>query len=149
MDPLTAFSLTCGVIQVVDFSTKIVVRCRQLYKDGVTSENKEIESMAKHLTALATGLKLPTTLQIPESAPHLYHDDKELLKLAKQCSETAMELISELQKLAIASPQRKRDAFRKAIKVIWKKDTIENIQRSLEWYRRTLDTRILINLRFV
>lgn len=30
MDPLTAFSLACGVIQVVDLSTKIVVKCREL-----------------------------------------------------------------------------------------------------------------------
>ena len=149
MDPLTAFSLTCGVIQVVDFSTKIVVKCRQIYKDGATSENKEIESMAGHLTSLATDLKLPSAIQNPGSANQLYHDDQELLKLAEQCSETATELMNELQKLSLQRQQRKRDAFRKAVKVVWKKDAIENIQKSLECYRRTLDTRILISLRSV
>lgn len=145
MDPLTAFSLTCGVIQVVDFSTKVVVKCRQIYKDGVTSENKETEFMARHLTDLATDLKLRDTM----SAHQLCHDDQELLGLAERCSETATELKKELQKLSISGRQRKRDAVRKAIKVAWKKDAIENIQNSLEQYRRTLDTRILINLRFV
>ena len=149
MDPLTAFSLTCGVIQVVDFSTKIVVRCRQIYKDGATSENKEIESMAEHLTDLATYLKLPSILQNPGSANQLYHDEQELLKLAEQCSKTATELLNELQRLSIQGRQRKRDAFRMAVKVAWKKDAIENIQKHLEWYRRTLDTRILISLRSV
>ena len=149
MDPLTAFSLTCGVIQVVDFSTKIVVKCRQIYKDGATSENKEIESMAAHLADLATELKLPDTIQSPEFANQQYHDDQELLKLAEQCSETATELINELQKLSIQGRQRKRDAFRMAVKVVWKKDATENIQKRLEWYRRTLDTRILISLRSV
>ena len=149
MDPLTAFSLTCGVIQVVDFSTKVAVKCRQIYKDGATSENKKTESMARHLTDLAAHLKLPNISQSLGSAPQLYHDDQELLKLAKQCSETATELIDELQKLSVPDRQRKRDAFRKAMKVVWKKDAIQNIQSSLEQYRRTLDTRILINLRFV
>ena len=149
MDPLTAFSLTCGVIQVVDFSTKIVVRCRQIYKDGATSENKEIESMAEHLTDLATDLKLPSVIQNLGCANQLYHDEQELLKLAEQCSKTATELINELQRLSIQGRQRKRDAFRMAVKAVWKKDAIENIQKHLEWYRRTLDTRILISLRSV
>lgn len=149
MDPLTAFSLTCGVIQVVDFSSKIVVKCRQIYKDGATSENKETELMARHLKDLATGLKLPDTSRNSLSAPQFYHNDQELLGLAERCSETATELIVELQKLSIAGPQRKRDAVLKAIKVVWKKDAVEKIQNSLEQYRRTLDTQILIDLRFV
>ena len=149
MDPLTAFSLTCGVIQVVDFSTKIVVRCRQIYKDGATPENKEIKSMAEHLTDLATDLKLPSILQNPGSANQLYHDDQELLRLAEQCSMTATELTDEVQKLSIQGRQRKRDAFRMAVKVVWKNDATENIQKRLERYRQTLDTRILISLRSV
>ena len=149
MDPLTAFSLACGVIQVVDFSTKIVVKCRQIYKDGASSEYNEIESMTRSLTDLTTDLRLPSTIQSPGSAPQLYHDDQELLKLAQQCSETATELINELKKLSIQGRHRKRDAFRKAVKGAWKHSAIEAIQKRLEHYRRTLDTRILINLRFV
>lgn len=149
MDPLTAFSLACGVIQVVDFSTKIVVKCRQIYKDGATSENKEIESMADHLTGLATELKLPSVTVNPGSADQLYHDDQELLELAGQCSETATELVNEIQRLSIQGRQRKRDALRMTAKAVWKKDAIKSIQKRLEWYRGTLDTRILINLRSV
>lgn len=60
MDPLTAFSLACGVIQVVDFSMKLLSKSREIYKSGSLAENKEIESMAKHLTNLRTGLNVPT-----------------------------------------------------------------------------------------
>lgn len=149
MDPLSAFSLACGVIQVVDFSTKIVVKCREMYKDGALSENKEIESMAKHLTKLSTDLKLASAVPNPGPMPQLYYDNQDLLKLAQQCSGTATELIGELQKLSIQGPHRKRDVVRKAVKAVRKKSTIEDIQRRLEQYRRTLDTRILVNLRFV
>lgn len=51
MDPLTAFSLACGVIQIVDFGTKVVQQCRELYKDGSLSEYVDVEEMAKHLTS--------------------------------------------------------------------------------------------------
>ena len=149
MDPLTAFSLACGVIQVVDFSTKIIGKYRELRKSGASSEYKEMESMAYHLTDLATKLKLPSTTQSPRSAPQLYHDDLELQKLAQQCSQTATRLTDELQKLSIQGQGRKRDAFLKSIKIIWRSSAIEDIQRSLEQCRRTLDTRVLINLRFV
>ena len=150
MDPLTAFSVACGVIQVVDFSTKVVVKCRDIYKTGASSENKEIESMTKHLTDLFTDLGNSTSaVPNPGPMPWLYHDDQDLRKLAQQCSETAKELIAEIRKLSIEGQPRKRDVLRMTVKVIGKKSAIEGIERRLEQYRRTLDTRILINLRFV
>lgn len=149
MDGLAAFNLASSVIQVIDFSTKIVVKCHELYKYGASTENKEIESMAKHLTELATDLELPNTIQSPRSAPQLYRDDEELVKLGQQCSETAAELLGEVQKLSIQGRRRKRDAFRKAVKGIRKQSAIGDIQRRLGQYRMTLNTRILVNLRFV
>lgn len=149
MDPLNAFGLACGVIQVVDYSTKVVVKCREIYKNGASSENKELESMANYLTDLSADLKLPSAVPSPASMSQLYHDDEGLLQLAQQCSGTATELINELQKLSVQSRPKKRVAFRKAIKMVRKKDAIEDIQRRLEQYRRTLDTRTLISLRCV
>ena len=148
MDPLSAFGLACNVIQVVDFSTKVLVRCHELCKNGVSSEFREIESMVKNLIDLSTELKPSSGVLNPKSISQLYHDDQDLRKLAQQCSETATELIAELQKLSIKSRRRKWDVVRKTVKVFWKKSTIEDTQRRLEQYRRTLDTRVLINLRY-
>lgn len=149
MDPLTAFVLACGVIQVVDFSTKIVVKCREIYKDGASSENKEIESLAKHLIDVYMELDAANAVVKPGPTLQLHRDDQDLQNLAQQCSETAKELIAQLQKLKVQGQPRKRDVLRKTVKVVWKKSAIEDIERRLEHYRRTLDTRILINLRFV
>lgn len=149
MDPLTAFVLACGVIQVVDFSTKVVVKCREIYKDGASSENKEIESLAKHLIDVYMELDAANAVVKPGPTLQLHRDDQDLQNLAQQCSETAKELIAQLQKLKVQGQPRKRDVLRKTVKVVWKKSAIEDIERRLEHYRRTLDTRILINLRFV
>ena len=72
MDPLSAFSVACGVIQVVDFSTKVVVKCRELCKNGTLSENKEIESLAQHLTDLSTGLHVASGVPNAGPMPQLY-----------------------------------------------------------------------------
>ena len=149
MDPLTALSLACNVIQVIDFSATIVTKCKELYKDGASAKTKDIESMAKYLANVSTDLKLPETSPSAESAQQGCQEDEKLLKLAQQCSETADELRCELQKLAIQGTHRKRDAVLKAVKETWNGTIIESIENRLEQHRKTLNTLILIDLRYV
>ena len=149
MDPLTALSLACNVIQVIDFSAKIVTNCKELYENGASAKNKEIEFMAKYLASVSTDLKLPETSPSAESAQQVCQEDEKLQKLAQRCSETANELICELQKLAIQGTHRKRDAILTAVKGTWNKTVIEGIENRLEQHRKTLDTLILIDLRYV
>jgi len=138
VDPLTAFSLACGIIQVVDFSTKAVKKCRELYKDGSLSENEDVEEMATHLTGLRTRLILPSQ-----------SNEDELLDLGEKCSDTAQALIVELQTLKVNGPYKKRQVIRKSIKALWKKGAIDESQKRLDDYRKLLDSRVLIDLRCV
>ena len=149
MDPLTALSLACNVIQVIDFSAKIVTKCKELYIDGASAKNKEIESMAKYLANISTDLRIPETFRSADSAQQECQEDEKILELAQQYSETANELICELQKLAIKGTRRKRDAVLKAVKETWNKTIIEGIEHRLEQHRKTLNTLILIDLRYV
>jgi hypothetical protein len=89
MDPVSAFSLACGVIQVVDFSTRVIASFRELYKNGSLAGNEEIEDMALRLEFLRTNLELPTSI----SDQNLRIDDKNLLQLADDCSEIARDVI--------------------------------------------------------
>ena len=49
MDPLTAFSLAAGVIQVLDCSFKVVKICRELVKDGSLAPHRNTEELADAL----------------------------------------------------------------------------------------------------
>ncbi len=138
MDPFTAFSLVCGIVQLVDFSTEVVEKCRELYKDGASSENKDLEKMATQLTGLCTNLDLTTQ-----------EDTEELLHLGSKCSQTAQELVTALQKLKVGGPQRKRQVVGKAFKAIGMKSALNDIQKRLGGYQKLLDSRILVDLRFV
>ena len=138
MESLAAFTLACGVIQVVDFSTKVAKKCHELYKDGVTSENRDIEEMAKHLTDLCNNLGLKDQGGV---------DD--ILDLGLKCSSTAQTLIEELEKLKVNGPHRKWQAVRTALETRSKRKVIDNIQKQLENYQKLLDSTILVDLRFV
>ncbi len=138
MDPFATFSLVCGVIQIVDFSIKAVKQCQEIHKNGSLSENEQIEDMARHLTDLRTKLDL---------GDQSSGDD--VLDLGSKCSSTAQDLVAELGKLKVKGAHGKIQGVKKMFQSVWRRKEIDAIQKRLDEYRRVLDTRILIDLRFV
>lgn len=49
MDPVTAFSLAAGVIQVIDLSSKALSKCREIHKDGSLAQNRATEEITEYL----------------------------------------------------------------------------------------------------
>lgn len=147
MDPLTAFSLVCGVIQVVDFSIKTLSKCKEVYREGSLSQYQELEDLTKHLVDVREKLELPAANKsIERSAAS---DEQSLLEVADQCSETADRLVEQLHSLKIEAPRKRRQAILKTVKVLWEKHRIQDIQKRLDDHRNVLNTEILINLRYV
>lgn len=149
MDPATAYSLACNIIQVVDFSIKVASTCRELYKNGTVAENKEMELMAGHLDGLRSSLLSSSVVQCSSTSQQLHDDEKKLEELATKCSQTATELVAELQSLKVEGPHKRRQAITKTIKGFRGSRKIESIQAKLKQYQEVLNTRILICLRFV
>lgn len=151
MDPLSAFSLTCNIIQVVDFSSKAWSICKELYDRGTFSEYQDLEETTKHLIDLQGSLALSgrNAPSSPGSAQVLSQQDALLMKVAKQCSETAEQLVKKLQKFSVTGPHhKKRQALTKTFKALWKGSDIQRLQRQLKAHQKALDTRILIDLRY-
>ena len=138
MDPITTFSLVCGVVQIVDTSMEVAKKCRELYKHGASSEDREIEIMASRLTDLYGNLDLRA-----QDTPGGIQD------LCSNCANTAQQLCTEVQKLKVYGPHRKREAVVKTVKAVWKKSAIEDIQEKLDGYQKVLDSNILVDLRCV
>ena len=155
MDPLSAFSLTCNIIQVVDFGAKALAMCKEIYDRGALSKYQDLDETAKHLIDLQRGLGLAggggsNTPSSFGSAQILPQQDDLLMKVAKQCSETAEQLVKKLRELSVAGRhQKKRQAISKAFKAIWRGGDIKQLQRQLDMHQKALDTRILIDLRYI
>lgn len=147
LDPVSALSLACNIIQIVDFSIKAAAKFRELCKDGVSSENHELEDMAARLKGFQANL-IAINPATGESKA-LFGDERDLQALAEECCKTADDLTAELGTLKTSGPHKKRQAALTFFRSMRRRSVVEGIQRRLDGYRKVLDTRILINLRFV
>ncbi|KAL6713687.1 hypothetical protein ACLMJK_009152 [Lecanora helva] len=148
MEPVAAFALACGVIQVVDFGLKTLSRSRELYKIGSLAENDDAEQFARYHTKLREQLEALAKNPHPQTDNPAFHDEGVLLRLANECSKTADSLTAELESLKIQqSSHRKHHALVKSIKSRLKKGSIDSLQRKLEHYQKMIDTQIIVSLR--
>ena len=94
MDPLSAFSLACAVLQMVDFSYKLISATKSLYQKGSLEENDDLET---HLSALRSALNSKRGLNCASY---------QLVELAGECNVTAQELLGELDNLEVSNSLR-------------------------------------------
>jgi hypothetical protein len=57
MEALAAFGLAASILQVVDFSTKVLDAGNQIFHGGSTQRNSELELVAADLKLINTQLK--------------------------------------------------------------------------------------------
>ena len=148
LDPLSALGLASNVIQVIDFSWKLVDRGNALYKssDGASIENREVEMIADDLSRLAN--RLHTSLTETEKSAMLTAGEESLRDLSKKCEVVARELITALDRLKVKKKHRRCESFRKALITVWGREEIENIASRLSALRAQLDTHVLLSLRY-
>ncbi|KAL8916061.1 MAG: hypothetical protein Q9208_008715 [Pyrenodesmia sp. 3 TL-2023] len=128
MDPVTAFSLAAGILQVVDVSSRALAHCRELCRDGSLAEHRDTIEVTDALVAT------PRT-----------QDDIEIVTLSSKCTKVAEDLLAELRKLGLEQSGL-RHAITKTVRVMRRKAFLAEKQGLLEKYRRVLETRIFIRL---
>lgn len=135
MDPLTAVGLAGNIITFVDLSTKVLSKAKQLYgsASGATSENDELESLTKNLKDLAD-----RTRRKPSNMPRSSHFPPNIIRetvldnLSQQCIQVADELLETLESVKVKGDGRIPKSAIQAVKMVWKQDNIDAIQRRLD-----------------
>ncbi|VUC25231.1 unnamed protein product [Clonostachys rosea] len=106
MDALNTLQVAGGVIQFLDFGSKLLSNTRKLYRsaDGVLSENVDLEVITTDLATILLSLerKLPDYRAIKADCSQS-EDEKALDELCIRCVAIAEELIAHLNRLKIAS----------------------------------------------
>lgn len=151
MDPLTAFSLACGVIQVVDFGLQTVSTARVLYKDGSIKNHAQLENLSNDFVTATAKLQKSLGDTGSGSAFSIDPDDQILYDLSTRCNATAKKLLHELDQLSVTADGGRRilQVSKKTLAAIWKAGKIKDLGLTLESYRKALDTQVLISLRSV
>lgn len=149
MDPLTAFALAPSVIQVVDFGLRAVTTANELIKNGSTEKNDQLGNISREIVGASASLQ--KSMRAANAPTCLDADDQALYDLSKKCLDTAEQLNAELDKLTVTDIGARKilQATKKTLAGSWKAGKHKDLKTLLESYRKTLDTRILLALRYV
>ncbi|KAL8877344.1 MAG: hypothetical protein Q9198_004623 [Flavoplaca austrocitrina] len=142
IDPVSAFSLAAGVLQVVDVSLRAISACREIHKDGSLAQHRDSQEITQQLLETTHLLE---NCQINVSASAAKHSN-DVVDVSKKCSETAKEILTELNKLQRDPKGGFRDSVAKGLRSLRKKQFLMETQAKLDSYREILNTRILSKL---
>lgn len=137
MDPLTAIGLAGNVVQFVDFCGKLVSKSVEIYRsrEGVLREIIDIETATKDLAQLNDQNSIVTA-------------DEALERLCKSCIAVADELLQALGKVKVNGSPQKWLSFRKALRSVWSKEQIRELEQRLAILRDQLNLRLTADLRY-
>lgn len=156
LDPFSALSLASNIVQFVHFSSSIISETQEIYRSaaGVSAEKFELKVVAENLSELSDRLSTPylsisTQTRIPLHACGATETkEAPIYRIASSCKSIANELLSTVEELEVANgPPRKWRSFRQALKAVWKKDKISELQSRLDQLRNQMTIYIVSRIR--
>ncbi|OQV04008.1 NACHT domain-containing protein [Cladophialophora immunda] len=143
MDPITALSLACNVIQLVECSIETVQVCKELYHNGSIDEHNRIEKYTADITATNKDLQAALGTGAPASRP------LKIERAAQDALATANELRIILNRLKLSKSQgirRLGGAFKSTLKTLISSGKIKALQEKLEKQDAALRSSLLKDL---
>lgn len=146
MDPITGIGLAACVVQLVTFGIQTVKTCQQVYDKGSVSELTNLDDTSGHLARLSNSLQ--QSLQgSSKGFQALSGDEKDLVDLGRKCQDCADKLQQKLRKLQTERRASVLVAVKQGVRTIWRRNSIDKIQKELLAYQSTLETSLLNRLR--
>jgi hypothetical protein len=142
MDPLSAFSLAVNIIQIVDFSSKLVMATAE--RELV--EHSELKSITEHLPKQLNELDI--VLKAKEPQKNLLEYEKNLMQLGQECNGVAAELLAALEKVRVQGTYKRWNSCRQALLTIWHRDNIDTLEKRLKRFREQMVINTLSTLRY-
>ena len=138
MEPISALSLACNVLQLVEQAIEAARACKQIYDRGSLEQNDNLEQLAE---AVATANKdLTHELTRKHSVRNV-----RVTQLAREATETALELQKVLNNIKFAKGPGNgvSRAFKQTIRSLIKRGTIERIETRLKNQEKALRSRLI------
>ncbi|KAF2463570.1 uncharacterized protein BDR25DRAFT_362751 [Lindgomyces ingoldianus] len=130
MEALVAIGLVSNIVQIIDFSSKLLSNYRELYRSsvGAFAANVDIEAAATRLVLLNNRIEDSTTTT----------SDDALKRLCESCSSTADELLAALDTVKAEGRKDKWESIGKALRSVWAKEQIAALEERLAISKLTL-----------
>jgi urease accessory protein UreF len=141
METLAIIGIVGNIVQFVDFTGKLISKSTELYRssEGALAENIDTKTATNHLVLLNSKLQNAATTA----------GDSALESLCKSCGTAADELLAALDKVKVKGKQDKWKSIRKALRSVWSKEEIEELERRLARLKEELNLHVVVGLRCV
>jgi len=147
LEPLAALGLACNVFQIVSFAREVY----QVSKTVLETGDVPPPALATTLEDLAKVFRDVESTTTASNA-NLTSRDRELVKIAKECSEAAAALKQKLDKTPV-TPTNGRGRWSEswvAVKAVAgassRKKKLEKLEQLVETHQKALETRLLANI---
>jgi hypothetical protein len=143
-EAVAAFNLAAGVLQFIDFGSRVMSNFWTFYKSNRHgTKEPDLQVINNDLRRVLENLQVP--------ADDTAQSDVGLLQLAQDCQKVALDLETLLQSLfkAEAGNSGKREALKAAFRLVWKDDQVRYLQERLDQFRHQLIVHLLASIRWV
>jgi len=146
MESLAALGVASNIIQIVDFSSRIISRGHELYRsaDGQAAGHVVLESAANNLLALLGGLERSKVHRSPEE---LTVADLQLVALQTKTETAVNKLRQYLQDVQVTGGNRSVKSIQQALKSLSTDKEISRLANELDNIRKQVDTVLLVSMR--
>ncbi|CZR66945.1 uncharacterized protein PAC_16845 [Phialocephala subalpina] len=156
MDPLIALSLAGTIVQFVDFGSKLISDCCQLYKSshGTLDVNEQLGLTTADLQSVVSKLRgssnlVPDEHHQEDAEVHTCQEDS-FQQICDEAAQIAEELLNRLDRLKVKEGEYRRwKCLKAAVKSAWSKDEIVRLTRRLSIFKDSLNGRLLLSIRSV
>ena len=150
MAELAALGLVCNILQVAEYSLKILSRGEEIRKSkkGALLENESLEECAKQLLSKNVALKQSLEASSNIAAEERDEDERALDVLARDCNKEAQYLIEKLRSISSNGSTSGWSSIRGALKSVWEKDSIDAAAQRMQDYQQTIDSRLIQSIRY-
>ena len=157
MDPVTALGLVANVMTFVEYAQVLVSKGYKFYKATGDDHIKynDLILASERLFKLSTGLAESTKTVLPRHSQgvsvrsqQLYTHSTALIDITRECGQQAIELNDALQRLTEGTGQQVWKSFRKAFKLVWSKQEIDEKSARLRGLREQVVIHLLVVIRY-
>lgn len=145
MDPLAATSTAAAILQLAEFTGKVLSRSQELYKSakGALVEHEELSSVTKMFDKLLTELRVGRDRQNNASKR------LELHVVVDEAQVVTNELLELLRQLAsVPGTSQRWKSIRQAVKTVWQEDKLRNLEKRVDRYREQVSLALMYDLRY-
>lgn len=151
MEPLSAFSVACNVLQIVEIGAKVLKTAAEYRSaaDGAISEHAELRNISQSLLALNADLR--TSLSGPTATDtKIQNKAKILLESANdQCLKVSTDFIKLLDRLKVDGTRHAMlESLRLGVKSLWYKDKLDSLNNALAQARDNLNVAFLMYMKY-